>query len=132
MKAIKSLLALSIVAAFSTLATVSITAADKPTPAEKKADKAEAKDKFRPFRGTIKSIDKAAKTIVLEGEKAQTFTVAADARINKNGKPAAFADLATGDTVGGRAKEAADGKWMAMTVNVRPAGKPADKPSDKK
>ena len=93
------------------------------------AEKSEAKEKFRPFRGTIKSVDAAAKSITLDGEKAQTFAVASDAKLTKEGKPATFADLAVGDAVGGRAKEAGEGKWTAVTIN---AGKPAAKAPEEK
>lgn len=82
--------------------------------AAKKQDKA----KYRPFRGTIKAMDKAAKTITLEGEKAQQFVVNADTQIKKEGKAAALDNLAVGDRLGGRARENAAGQWEALTINV--------------
>ncbi len=102
-------------------------AADKPgdKPGEAKKD---AKPKFRPFNGKVKAVDKTAKTITLEGEKAQTFHVTAETKINKEGKPATLNDVAAGEQVGGRAREGAEGKWDAVTVNV---GKPAVKPPPK-
>ena len=80
----------------------------------------EAKAKFRPFHGKIKEADKQAKSIVLEGEKAQTFQITTETRISKEGKPATFDELTAGETVGGRAQEN-DGKWDAVTINI---GKP--------
>ena len=116
-------LALTAVNLFSPAA---VTAAEKDSA---QAEKTEAKEKFRPFRGTIKSVDATAKSITLEGEKAQTFAVASDAKLTKEGKPATFADLAIGDAVGGRAKETGEGKWTAVTIN---AGKKAEKAPEEK
>jgi uncharacterized lipoprotein NlpE involved in copper resistance len=124
MNAMKQWSTLFITAVFASVATVGVTAADKP------ADKKAATDEhFRPFRGTIKSVDKGGRTITLEGEKAQTFAIVPETKISKDGKPAAFADLVAGEMVGGRAKESADGKWTAVTVNAgkRPAAQPAEK-----
>ena len=129
MKAIKQWSALFITAVFASVATPSVTAADKP------ADKKPAADEhFRPFRGTIKAVDPGAKTITLEGEKAQTFAIASETKVSKDGKPAAFADLVAGESVGGRARETADGKWTAVTVNAgkKPSAKPPEKEKEKK
>ena len=125
MNAIKQWSALFITAVF--VASLSASAADKDKPAEKN-------EHFRPFRGTIKSVDNGARTITLDGEKAQTFAIASDTKINKDGKPAAFADLVAGEAVGGRAKETADGKWTAVTINAgkRPSSKPPEKEKEKK
>lgn len=93
------------------------------------AEKTESKEKFRPFRGTIKSVDANAKSITLAGEKAQTFAIASDTKLTKDGKPVTFAELAVGDTVGGRAKETGQGQWTAVTIN---AGKRAAKAPEEK
>ena len=129
MNAIKQWSTLFITAVIASVTTMGVMAADKP--AEKKAG---ADEHFRPFRGTIKSVDKGARTITLEGEKAQTFAVAAETKISKDGKPAAFADLAVGEAVGGRAKETADGKWTVVTLNAgkKPSAKPAEKEKENK
>jgi hypothetical protein len=105
----------------------SLSAADDAAP--KPEIKKDAKAKFRPFNGKIKAVDKTAMTLTLEGEKAQTFTVLSETRITKDRKPATFADLAVGDFVGGRARETADGKWEAVTIN---AGQKAVRPSREK
>ena len=120
-KIIALCLALTAVIAFSP----SVVSADNNAQTEK----ADSKEKFRPFRGTIKSVDATAKSITLDGEKAQTFAVASDAKLTKEGKPATFADLAIGDAVGGRAKETGEGKWTAVTIN---AGKKAAKAPEEK
>lgn len=86
---------------------------------------ADEKPKFRPFNGKIKAVDKTAKTITLEGEKAQVFQVTSETKISKDKKPATLEDVAVGDRVGGRAREEADGKWVALVIN---AGIPAAKP----
>lgn len=122
----KKMLALCLALTAVTLISPAVPAAEKK---DAQAEKSDAKEKFRPFRGTIKSVDAAGKSITLDGEKAQTFAVASDAKVTKEGKPATFADLAIGDAVGGRAKETAEGKWTAVTIN---AGKKATKaPEDK-
>jgi len=93
------------------------------------APKNEAQTKFRPFNGVIKSVDKSGKAIILQGAKAQTFQIISETKITKDGKPATLDDLADGDSVGGRARETADGKWEATTIN---AGKKAVGPGTPK
>jgi len=111
---------LILIAVITTVTSAPLLGADKPASGEK----AETKEKFRPFRGTIKSVDAGARSITLDGEKAQTFAIASDAKLTKEGKPATIADLAVGDAVGGRAKDSGEGKWTAVTIN---AGKRAEK-----
>ncbi|HKQ39200.1 MAG TPA: hypothetical protein VJ063_14075 [Verrucomicrobiae bacterium] len=75
--------------------------------------------KTRPFRGTIKTINKAAQTIVLKGPKAQTFKILAETKMQREGKPVGFEDIATGDTLlGGFARQAPDGHWDALKLNL--------------
>jgi hypothetical protein len=95
--------------------------------------------KTRPFRGTIKTINKASQTIVLRGEKAQTFKILPETKIRRDGKPIGFEDIAVGDTLGGFARQAPAGHWEALTLNFgaktpEAAGSPspAPKPSQKK
>ena len=89
----------------SLLLAITIQAADQP------------KAKTRPFRGTIKSISKAAQVIVLEGPKAQTFKIIPDTKIRRDGKPIGFGDIKVGDTLGGFARQAPAGHWEALTLN---------------
>ncbi len=107
-------------------ATANIRAADAPQKAPAAAEKAK-KVKYRPFRGTIKSIETQAKTITLEGAKAQQFQIISETKLNKDGKPITFDQLAKGDRLGGRAREAANGKWDAVTINVRTAAEKSGK-----
>jgi hypothetical protein len=111
----------------SLLLVITLTAADQP-PA-----------KTRPFRGTIKAINKTAQTIVLKGEKAQTFKILPETKIRRDGKPIGFGDIALGDTLGGFARQAPAGHWEALTLNFgsktpEPAGPstPAPAPPPKK
>ncbi len=104
-----------------------VAGADKP--ADKSAEvKTQPKAKYRPFNGKIKATD--ASSITLQGAKAQTFQVTSATKIQKDGKPAVIADVKVGDSVGGRAREMADGKWEVLTLNVgtKAAKKPAEKP----
>jgi hypothetical protein len=82
------------------------------------ADQPQSPAKTRPFRGTIKTINKAAQTIVLRGEKAQTFKVIRETKIRRDGKPIGFEDMAVGDTLGGFARQAPAGHWEALTLNI--------------
>ena len=89
----------------------------------------QAKPKFRPFNGTIKSFDKTARTVTLNGAKAQTFAIIAETKINKDGKPSTVEALVAGETVGGRARQTADGRWEALTLNLGKKPATADKPA---
>lgn len=115
MTSIKCFVALVIIAAFASLGSFTITAADKPAPAEKgKAPK------HLPFRGKISAVDQNAKTIKV-GER--TFHVVATTKIVKAGKPAALADVAAGDEVGGAYHEGEGGKLELMSLRVGPKPK---------
>jgi hypothetical protein len=61
-----------------------------------------------PFRATIESIDKAAKTITLKGEKHQVLSVGAQTRITKDGKAATFEDLQVGTLITGSMRQVGD------------------------
>jgi hypothetical protein len=118
----KQLLAL---VGISLLFTVAVYGADKPVA------------KTRPFRGTIKTINKAAQTIVLKGEKAQTFKIIPETKIRRDGKPIGFEDIAIGDTLGGFARQAPAGHWEALTLNFgtkvpEAAGSPSPAPKKDK
>jgi len=111
-------------------------AADMPS--SKPAAKPSSKAKERPFHGTIKAVNKSLKLITLNGEKAQTFFIIPETKIKKNGKPATLDQIVAGDSLGGYARQAPDGKWEALTLNVgdkkadanapnQPAGTPPSK-----
>lgn len=101
------------------------------------ADQKQPPAKTRPFRGTIKSVNKTAQTIVLRGEKAQTFKIIPETKIRRDGKPIRFEDIAVGDTLGGFARQAPAGHWEALTLNLgqkvpEAAGSPSPAPAPKK
>jgi hypothetical protein len=126
----KKTLIVALLAAFVAAFTVNSYAADKP--ADKPGDaKKSPRAAGRPFRGTIKSFDKATQTLTLEGEKAQAVTVTSATRIVKDAKPATTDALTAGEMVSGYGREV-EGKLEAVTIRVgkptpRPAA-PADKP----
>ena len=85
----------------------------KPAPA-----KAEAKLKHRPFNGTIKAVSKPLRAVVLRGEKAQTFFILPETKIKRDGQPITFEQIAIGERLGGYARQAANGRWEALTLNL--------------
>ena len=89
--------------------------ASKNTPETAKQEK---KEKYRPFNGLVKAINKETKTITLAGDKAQEFRLSAETVVKKEGQPATWESIEVGVKVGGRAREAADGKWEAVSINV--------------
>lgn len=103
----------------------------KEKPAEKAGDK--AGEKKAPagggFTGKAVTVDKAAKTVKLSGEKGRTLQVTATTKIAKDGKPATLEDLKEGDDVFGGYKTTADGKLEATALNI---GKPPAKKKDEK
>lgn len=127
MKTILSLIGASVILG------IALHAADQPQPPAK----------TRPFRGTIKTINKPGQTIVLRGEKAQTFKIIPETKIRRDGKPIGFEDMVVGDTLGGFARQAPAGHWEALTLNIgakapdaagspTPAPPPAPKATPKK
>jgi hypothetical protein len=112
---------------------LSLLAADTP-PGKPAAAKKETKAKARPFVGTVKAVDKVAKTITLEGEKAQTLLVTSETRLVKDDKPVTFDDVPVGESVTGSLRETAEGKLEAIRINVgkKPAKTAKPAPDKKK
>ena len=81
------------------------------------------------FTGKAVSVDKAAKTVKLSGEKGRTLQITTATKITKDGKPATLDDLKDGDDVYGGYKTAAEGKFEATTLTI---GKPAPKKKEEK
>jgi len=104
---------------------------DKKAPEKKQADK-KKKSGFYPFRGLIKSVDVAKKTITLPGGKGKSdrvFQVTTTTKLNgPDKKPVKLEDIKPGQFVGGRAKKLDNGKSEATTINLRPKPKPRKKP----
>jgi hypothetical protein len=65
----------------------------------------------QPFHGNLAALDATAGTITV-GKT--TYSVTSETKITKDGKTAALADFAVGDTVGGYAKK--DGEKLTATV----------------
>ncbi len=88
------------------------------------------KNGWSPFRGTLSSVDSAAKTFTVRGKTAQyVFTVTQSTKITKRGKPATLRDAVAGDDVGGMTTIASDGKLLAVSVWLgRDPGYPAGIP----
>ena len=97
----------------------------KPEGKEKGKSEEKAKRDVYPFRGTVKATDKTAMTITLAGkEKDRVVTVTSETRIAKEGKPATFGDIATGEMVRGQVKKTPEGKESAVSVYL---GQPPEK-----
>jgi Cu/Ag efflux protein CusF len=128
---IKTLLVASVATAvLLSPSTVSAQDKAKEKAAEKAADKAgEKKAAGGGFNGKAVTVDKAAKTVKLSGEKGRTIQVSATTKIAKDGKPATLEDLKEGDDVYGGYKTGADGKLEATSLNI---GKPPAKKKDEK
>jgi len=79
--------------------------------------KTEKKPAAGPFHGKLLGLDNHAKTIMV-GKR--TFQITSETKIKKAGKPATLADGVVGETVSGYVKPAAEGKWIAVSVNFGP------------
>src|SRR6266705_1222784 len=113
----KKLFSIALLGAFTAFLPMALLAADKPD--EAPPVKAEKKARSTPFKGTVSAVDKAAKTVTLEGkEKARVFQVTSTTKIHKDKKPATLDDVAVGDRVGGAYRENAEGKMELVTLNT--------------
>ena len=61
-----------------------------------------------PFRGKVAALDSQKMTFTLSGPKQRVFQLSSDTPIEKDGKPAAFADIAVGDEARGLYQSDAD------------------------
>ena len=86
------------------------------------------------FTGKAVSVDKAAKTVKLSGEKGRTIQITSTTKITKDGKPATLDDLKDGDDVYGGYKTVGEGKFEAtsLTIGKQAPKKKEDKKEDKK
>ena len=137
----KSLFKTLLVAAVATailMSPATVSAQDKPKEKEKGKEKApekageKAAEKAKGgggFTGKAVTVDKAAKTVKLSGEKGRTIQITATTKITKDGKPATLEDLKDGDDVYGGIKPGTDGKLEATTLTI---GKPPAKKKDEK
>jgi len=96
-------------------------AADKKTTSEKKD--AGPKSQTIPFHGTLKEVDKAAKTIKVDK---RTFEVTSETKkIYRGEKPVTLEDGVVGEYVTGSYTKASDGKLIAHSIYF--GGKNKDK-----
>lgn len=101
------------IAAFATVSTLPVTAADAKPAADAKA----APARHIPFNGKIAAVDKQAKTIKV-GER--VFQVTATTRITKDGKEAKLDDAKVGEEVGGAYREGDDKKLNLVSLRIGP------------
>ena len=113
--------------------------ADKPTLLEKVTGGAKDPNKLISYYGDVASVDASAKTFTFKNKLGmeRVFSVGADTKITKDGKPADFGAITVGAYATGSYKKTADGKLETAKVNIGPKpekkAKPADeKPADKK
>ncbi len=111
----------------------------KPKTEGKEKAKEEGKEKPKretyPYNGKVKSADKTAMTVTLEGkEKERVISVTSETKITKEGKPGTFGDIAAGEMVRGQVKKTPEGKESAVSVTVGPLPekKGGEKGGDKK
>ena len=83
---------------------------DKPAVEKKETKK---KPRVMPFRGTLKALDKTAKTITV-GKR--TFQITSETRIFKGKEPGTFEDGVVGKPVSGGFYEGEDGKLLTTKV----------------
>ena len=114
----KILIALFLIAAFTSLPTPRSIGADKPVPAEKPATKAA---RSLPFHGKVVAVDKDAKILTVGERK---FHAASTTKIMKAGKPAILTDAVVGEEVGGAYREVEGGRLELVSLRIGP--KPAD------
>lgn len=123
----KSLFSIAVLTAAICLSPAFVKAAD-----DKPADDAK-KARGMPFNGKISAVDKATKTITLEGkEKNRTFQLTAATKINRDKKPITLEEVAVGEHVGGYARENAEGKLEVVTLNTGLPGRGAKAKDEKK
>lgn len=122
-----------------TLAAAVLLSMPAPSSAQDKKDEKKTPEKAKkegviPFNGKAAAVDKDAKTVKLNGEKARVLQITSTTRINKAGKPAILDDLKEGEEVSGAYKTTADGKMEATVLNIgpRPTAKGKDKKDEKK
>ncbi len=109
-------------------------AQDKEKGKEKAAEKGKGDEKAKGggFTGKAVTVDKAAKTVKLSGEKARVIQIVAGTKISKDGKPATLEDLKEGDEVFGGYKMSADGKMEATVFGIGKPPAKKEKKDDKK
>ena len=96
----------------STSAAEAVTPTNPPQKPATKAGPGEQQDRPVPFRGTLKSIDRAGRKLVVGS---RTFQAGAGTRFHKGGKPAHLEDGTPGEQVTGSYRKSGD-NLVAVTV----------------
>jgi hypothetical protein len=99
------------------------------SPSTPSAPVAPMKSRTIPFHGKLASVDKVAKTILLEGPAKRVIEITSQTRIMKNGKPATLEDAVAGDNVAGSYLKSADGKLSAKMVRFGAKKEPTTEPA---
>jgi len=71
-----------------------------------------------PFRGTVASIDKTAKTITLKGPKKQVIHITDATKITKEKLPSTIDSISVGSMVSGLKLQASNGNWEALSLRI--------------
>ena len=113
---VKKLIVLTLIAAAGALTTLTARADDqKPTPVQKKGDKAVSS---MPFHGKLDSVDKTAGSIKV-GDR--TFQVLPTTKVTKDGaKPGTLDDAKLGEAVAGAYHEGDGGKLQLVSLRLGP------------
>jgi hypothetical protein len=110
---IAGLLSISMIAGVHTLRAATDDAPVVAKPASTKVAKQ------MPFYGTVKAVDKTARTLTLAGkEKDRVFRVEDTTKIHDAGEARTLDDVKVGRRVGGLAKANAEGQWVIATLNL--------------
>ncbi len=133
-----SLIALTALALFTSVARAEVDKKSTNAPAKSAAAPVAKDGQPYPFRGTVASTDQKAKTVTLSGkEHPRVLHIASSSLLDKAGKPATLADVAAGDYAHGRV-EKRDGNEFIVKGSFGPKpekkatdAKPADAPAPK-
>jgi len=80
-----------------------------------------AKRDTYPFRGTIGTVDLAAKTLVLEGKQSRrTIQLTPQTRYERSGDPISPEELKPGEMAGGMLRKTGDGREEAVLIRIGP------------
>ncbi len=93
---------------------------DPPAATESRPGEARKFARSIPFRGKVAALDSQKMTFTLSGPKQRVFHLTPDTKIEKDGKPAVFADLAVGDEARGLYQAEDDGQLTVIKGSFGP------------
>jgi maltose-binding protein MalE len=127
LKAITHAVALALLIALAAAAALPSEAAEGRAASTESVEK-DKKTVRVPFRGKLAAVDKAAKTLSLEGkEKKRVIHITSETKIMKSGVAATLDDAVIGEEIGGLVVRKGDGREEA--VSIRLGEKPNTKPA---